>query len=87
MISDTALTSLILHGSGTNIVVTPLAITATVLLIVFMGLREVTSSLEGPGWRAFGRYLIVAIVPLVLAFGVIVAELLLAFVRNPPPLH
>ncbi len=79
--------NLIYHGTGINLVVTPLAITATVLLIAFMGLREVTSSLEGPGWRAFGRYLTVAIVPLLLAFGVIIAELLLAFVRNPPPLH
>ncbi len=79
--------NLIYRGTGVNLVVTPLAITATVLLIAFLGLREVTSSLGGPGWRAFSRYLAVAIVPLVLAFGVIIAELLLAFVKNPPPLH
>ncbi len=79
--------NLIYHGTGINLVVTPLAIAATALLIALMALREVASSLDGRRSRAFNRYLTVAIVPLLLAFGVIITELLLAFVQNPPPLH
>ncbi len=81
------LSNLIYQGTGSDLVVTPLAISATVLLIGFLALREVTSSFDGQRWRTFGRYLTVAIVPFVVAFVVIIAELLLAFVKNPPPLH
>ena len=49
-----------------------LAVLAIVLLIVLLVIKELVSTLEGR-WRLLGRYLNVAILPLLVTFGVTVA--------------
>ena len=49
-----------------------LGVAAVVSLIAFLAMRELATASEGPRLKTFGRYLSVGIVPLAIAFAVIV---------------